>query len=196
MHNGYLRCMMSDRGPSIYRESALKQYIQGRDKDVLPRLISPPALLLLWLLLSLLLVSGLLSWSLRVPVYTVGRGVIVAGNTQGQTSVVLFFPASQLSVLHPGQSVQLTANATGLNEQQRVVSVEQDLLSPAAASQRYDLSGELSLLVQQPSAAVIVNLNPPLPLSLYEGTIVQAQIQVGSQSLLDLLPLIGNGMGE
>jgi len=187
---------MSDRGPSIYRESALKQYMQGRNKDVLPRLISPPALLFLWLLLSLFLVCGLLSWSLRVPVYTVGRGVIVAGNTQGQTSVVLFFPASQLTVLHSGQSVQLTANATGLNEQQRVVSVEPDLLSPAAASQRYDLSGALSLLVQQPSAAVIVNLHPALPLSLYEGTIVQAQIQVGSQRLLDLLPLIGNGMGE
>jgi len=186
---------MSERSPSIYRESALKQYIQGRDKDVLPRLVSPPAFLLLWILLGLFLVCGLLSWSLSVPVYATGTGIIFAGNIQGQTSVVLFFPASQFSVLHAGQSVHLTANATGLNEQQRIFAVEPDLLSPAEASQRYDLTGALALLVQQPSVAVIVDLNPTLPLSLYQGTLIQAQLQVGSQRLLNLLPLIGNGIG-
>jgi uncharacterized RDD family membrane protein YckC len=41
---------------SIFRERAIKQYVQGRQKDVLPHLIAPPIFLLLWVLLVLLLI--------------------------------------------------------------------------------------------------------------------------------------------
>ena len=44
----------------IFRERAMKQYIQRRQKDVIPRLIAPPLFLLLWVLLGLLLIALLL----------------------------------------------------------------------------------------------------------------------------------------
>ncbi|MBV9690195.1 MAG: hypothetical protein JO202_10860 [Ktedonobacteraceae bacterium] len=41
----------------IFRDRAIKHYLQGRQKDVLPHLIAPPIFLLLWMLLILLLVA-------------------------------------------------------------------------------------------------------------------------------------------
>jgi hypothetical protein len=41
----------------------------------------------------------------------------------------------------------------------------------------------------------VVNLSAAITPSLYEGTIVRAQILVGSQRLLSLLPLIGRSIG-
>lgn len=41
----------------IFRNHAANHYFQRRQKDVLPRLITPSAFLLLWLLLALLLVA-------------------------------------------------------------------------------------------------------------------------------------------
>lgn len=186
---------MSEPKPSIYRENALKHYVQGRDRDVLPRLVSPPAFLLLWILLSFCLLCGLLSWNLRVPVYISGTGIITEVSIQNQASAVIFLPASQLQTLHHGQPVQLTIGSTGLSKQLSVTSVVPILLSPAEASKRYGLTNELTLLVQQPSTAIVVNLGPGLALSLYNGTIVRAQIQIGSQRLLALLPLVGSSIG-
>ena len=186
---------MPDRVLSIYRESALRHYIHGREKDVLPRLVSPPAFLLLWLVLGLLVVCGVLAWSVHVPVYTSGAG-IVQRDAQGQARAVIFLPVSQLSKLHAGQEVHLTIGSVKLSEPQHIATVESEILSPVMAEQRYGLSGTVALLVQQPSVAVVVNPGPQWSLSLYEGAVVQAQIQVGSQRLLALLPLIGNGVGE
>ena len=186
---------MPDLSRSIYRESALNHYLQGRERDVLPRLVSPPAFLLLWILLGLFLLCGLLAWSLPIPVYAAGTGMITRLHSQNQASAVIFLPASQLPVLHAGELVQLTIGSTHLSEQHPVVSVEPDLLSPATASQRYGLSSEFTMLVQQPSVAVVVNLSATITPSLYEGTIVRAQILVGSQRLLSLLPLIGRSIG-
>ncbi|MBV9020941.1 MAG: hypothetical protein JOZ71_09540 [Ktedonobacteraceae bacterium] len=45
---------------SIFRERAMKQYIQRRQKDVVPHLIAAPLFLLLWVLLGLLLIALLL----------------------------------------------------------------------------------------------------------------------------------------
>ena len=57
---------------SLFRERAIKEYMQRREKDVLPRLMAPSILIFLYLLLLLLLLAGLLVWWEVVPVFTTG----------------------------------------------------------------------------------------------------------------------------
>lgn len=187
---------MFEQGPSLYRESALKQYMQRREKEVLPRVLAPPALLICWLVLGLFLLGGLSLWIVRVPIYATGTGLLLGKARPNQASVVLFFPASARAVLRADQPVQFSAPVAGLSGSQRVAVVEPGVLSPFQASQRYGLSGELTLLVQQPVVVVLVELQPGFPFSQYQGTVVQARVQVGEQRLADLLSLSGNGRGE
>jgi hypothetical protein len=49
--------MIGESQRSIYRTSALEHHQHKYKKDVLPRLVSPPFFLLLWILLGLLLTA-------------------------------------------------------------------------------------------------------------------------------------------
>jgi hypothetical protein len=69
----------------IFRQNAVKHYMQSREKDTLPRFISLPIALFLWALLGLLLVVGLLAWYEQIPTYATGRS-----GTQPQVYVALF----------------------------------------------------------------------------------------------------------
>src|SRR2546429_475543 len=61
----------------IFRNNAVKHYMQSRDKDSLPRFISLPIALFLWILLGLLLVVGGLAWYEQIPSYVSGNGVVL-----------------------------------------------------------------------------------------------------------------------
>src|SRR5216683_1856255 len=106
---------MFKTGRPIFRENALKHYMQNREKTVLPRFISPPITILLWCLLGLLLLSACVAWLWRVPVYLNEIGEIGAtANGSVQTPVVVVLLAqSQVSQIHPGMPAQLTLGTSG-----------------------------------------------------------------------------------
>jgi hypothetical protein len=58
---------MRDTNRSIFRADAVRRYMQGREKAVLPQLPSPSTFLFLWILLGLLLASGLVAWFTQAP---------------------------------------------------------------------------------------------------------------------------------
>lgn len=68
----------------LFRESALKHYMQKREKDVLPRLISTPMFVGLWVLLFVFIGVGALVSFGEVPVFANGPGVVLAQNKQAQ----------------------------------------------------------------------------------------------------------------
>jgi hypothetical protein len=76
--------MAQTRRP-LFRESALKHYMQKREKDVLPRLISQPIFVGLWVLLFVFMGVGVLASFAEVPVFANGPGVIIAGTSGQQT---------------------------------------------------------------------------------------------------------------
>ena len=63
---------------TIFRQSALTAYKRGMEKAVVPRLISWPIIVCLWLLLGVLLAAGFLAWYVQVPIYVDGPGIILA----------------------------------------------------------------------------------------------------------------------
>lgn len=180
---------------SIFREAAIKHYAQGRDKDALPRFVSPPVFLFLWVLLCLCAVAGLLAWNTRIAVYTPGIGMVAQDRASGQMVAVLFLRPDQQRHVRPGQPVQVRIGETGPHLQRMVTTVEPRLLSPEVARQRYHLDNALSLVVTQPSMVIVVALEASAVSPLYAGSLVRAQVQVGSQRVLALVPVLDKLIG-
>lgn len=177
----------------LFRAQALQEYARSREKDILPRLVRPPALLCGWLLLSLLLIATLLAWHAQVPSFTLAAGVIVqdvqtAPQGGSQATAVLFVPAPPAVNIPLGQplTVQLTGQTEPLSA--TIDSVAPGVITPEAARQRYGLTGDLAWVITQRSVVVTLILNAAPPSTALVGESVQAQIQVGSQSLLSLFP--------
>lgn len=186
---------------SIFREKALQHYAASRQKEVLPRLISPPVFVFFWLLLALLLVASLAAWLAHVPTYVVAAGVVLdRGIVQGQqandeTTAVVFVPASHASQVHVGQPILLQIGATGTPLTYKVERVVPGILSPNEARRRYGLDNTTSPTITGPSMVLMISLGPAFPAQQYAGSPVSAQLQIGSQRVLSLLPGLGQWIG-
>ncbi len=190
-----------EQGRSIFRDQAIKSYIQKRDKDVLPHLVSPPVFLFLWIMLGLLLTMGVLAWLAQVPIYLAGPGIILEqqpSSTSGQSEAIalIFFPASSASQVRAGLPVQVQLGSTGPALTTNIDQVEPGILSPSAARTRYALDSSVSQLLTQPVIAVEARLGPPISDQMYAGSVVSAQVQVGSRRVLSLLPGFAQLIGD
>ncbi len=180
--------MAQNRRP-LFRESALKQYMQKREKDTMPRLISPPVFLCSWLLLTLLLCSMLLAWWGQVPVFAVGAGVIQEQSptlsiTNNTSEALLVLPTIYKTQVHTGQSGWIQVGNGG-PEFHGTIAHTSAITNPAEAQKFYAQRG-IAPLLTQPSLIVTIQL-PQIPLQ-YAGSLVQAHIQVGSRRVLSLFP--------
>lgn len=57
---------MRDRHDFIFRPDALQRYRESREGSALPRLVCPRLFLSVWIVLALLLTSGVLAWFLKI----------------------------------------------------------------------------------------------------------------------------------
>ena len=176
---------------SIFRERALHHYIQSRNRDILPRFVSPPVFWGLWIVLCLCLVLGWLCWNIRTPVYIAGIGMVAANTSSESSQAILFVPASQIQSVHVGAPVQLQIGSSNPLNVRNVVALLLTPMSPTQVRTSYHLDDTLSLLVTEPSVALVVVLDARSVPANYAGSIVHAQIQIGERSLLSLLPTIG-----
>lgn len=185
---------------TIFRHKALQQYEQSRNKTVLPRYVSPPIFVCLWILLGLLIIAGVAAWLGQVPTYVAGSGVVLdPGSTTQQGGneavAVVFVPATASLTLRPGLPVQLQIGSTGPQVASTITTVEPGIVSPNEARDRYALGGVASAVITQPSVVVTARLGPSIPAQAYAGSIVSAQVQVGTRSVLSLLPGLGSLSG-
>jgi hypothetical protein len=179
--------MMPTQKSSIFRDKAIQKYRESREKTVLPRFVAPPVFLFFWILLILLYVAGLLVWFGQVPAYVTGSGVVLDTTTSltsgsREAVAILFVPFTSSVHLQSGQSVQLQLAATGIQLTSAITSVEPQILSPGEVRKHYLLS------ITAPSLVVMVALGSQFSGSVYAGSPVQAQIEVGSRPFLSLFP--------
>lgn len=185
--------MLAPKAP-IFRDKAVKQYMHGRDKDALPRFISLPTALLLWMLCGLLLALGALAWTEEVPLYTTGQGIILADQNPLQsasstTTALVFLPAEQAAAFHLGQPIQITLGGSGPQISSTLTDIAPGVISPYRACKQYGLENNCALLIARPSIVAKVQLH--LSALTYAGSIFTAKVQVGSQRIVSLL----RGMG-
>jgi hypothetical protein len=183
---------MTMSGQHIFREKAIQHFRQSRERDVLPRFVAPRIFLFLWILLGLLLALVTLTWLGRVPINVEGSGVVldqraaVGGDNGGDADVFLQVDASRR--VHVGQLVQ-TQIASRVFSNAIVVRVQPGAMSPNEIKQRY------SQTVVEPTVIVVIAFRPAFLTQKYAGTEIHAQIQVGTQRLLSLFPVIGQWIG-
>jgi len=189
------------RKRAIFRNKALQYYAQSREKDVLPRLVAPPVFIFLWVLLGLLLVATLLAWLGQVPVYVAGSGVVLNSGVKiqqgGQEAVaVVFLPATPSLNVRSGLPIQVQIGSSGPQLTSTIDTVQPGVISPSDARERYSLTGDLAQVITQPSIAVTVRLGAGVSTQRFAGSLVGAQVQVGTRSVLSLLPVIGPLIGD
>lgn len=172
----------------IFRDAAIKYYMQSREKSVLPRFVSPPVFTLLWMFFVLCLAAGVLAWNVQIPTYVSGTGFVtgpdqpMAATSQDQTSVILFIPAGSFSLLKDGQIVQIQLPGGG-PQVTRTVTALGSVLSPADVLKLFGLP-----LTTAPTGLAVVALGPTSSWHIYLKSLVSAQIRVGSSRILSLIP--------
>jgi len=189
--------MTSNR--TIFRSGAVEAYMQARAQAVLPRFIAPPAPLCLWLLLGCVFTVSVLAWLARVPVYRNGIATVVDSSAGDQSLedeelIVAFFPPESKSEMRTGQKLSFKLDTAGPPLVRTIAVIEPGILSPADARKKFNLDDATARFYQSPAAIAIARLGNPsetLPASAYQGIVVEAQVEIGSQRLVTLLPLVG-----
>ena len=195
---------MSMTKRSIFRRQALEHYVQSREKTILPRLARPPVFLLLWILLSLAALAMTVAWFGRVPVYISGSGIVIEHTTmQNRQSVntptaLVFVPTAPAHALplHAGTPVLLQIGTHGQSFTTTVDEVEPAILSPDEIQRRYAPGSRISSMITGPSIVVSLKLGPAFASQGYAGSLVNAQVQVGSTSVLSSLFGSAQSVGE
>src|SRR5947207_13039183 len=96
----------------IFRQNAITAYKRSLEKADVPRLISWPIIVCLWLLLGVLIAACFLAWYVQVPNYVDGSGIILARGDMlqpayGEMVAVIFLPPVQAAHLRVGLPVKL-----------------------------------------------------------------------------------------
>lgn len=189
---------MNVAGKSFFRVGAVERFIQSRSRLVLPEFVSPRGFLLLWLLLCLVLTSGVLAWSAEVPRFESGVAVVVEAAQAGAAGrgadalLLAFLPPSALPRLRVGQPLFLEGRAPTERTVSTILEVAPQVLSPSAARARFGPSLPAQALAG-PSALVVARFEPPVQggRSLdYLGSLYPVNVRVGAQRLFWLLPFV------
>jgi hypothetical protein len=137
---------------------------------------------------------------MRLPEYASGSAVLI--NFDGQLSaddqdlvVVAFLPAKDRERIRSGQTLYL-----GFGPETEAVPVPIDevlpgVLSPVEAQLMFRLDSNTSGAVTQPSAVALARWTPAgtgLRAENYLGSIVSADVQIGSNPVISLLPVVGH----
>ena len=114
---------------TIFRQSAITAYKRSREKAVVPRLISWPIIVCLWLLLGVLIATAFLAWDIQVPTYVDGSGMILARGNMIQPAfggivAVVFLPPDQAAHVRVGLPVDVQIGSAGVHVRGTIANVE------------------------------------------------------------------------
>lgn len=187
-------------GRSIFRSSALQQYVQRQERDVLPRLLSPAVFLFYWVLLALLFAAGCVAWWGEIPLYETGSGMLITETEyispeQQYPLALVFLPADRPLALRIGMPMQVQLDAASPRLDARIVWINPEVMGPDAVRKRYALDMASSRLVSRPSWVLVVDINGRLPAQEFAGSTLSAYIHTGSQRIISLLPGLSDLVG-
>lgn len=185
----------------LFREHALQKYMQRRENDVLPRIVSPPVFICVWIIFGLVVASGLMAWLERVPVYVNGSGVVLTtgknpNSSQNIVDALVFIPVTASGQIRTGIHGKTQFRESGAYFDSTITSFELSELSPAAIQKYYQLSCSAAQKVVEPSIVVHISVMVPMNNPIFKGTSLQAQLQTGSQRVLALLPVFDGLIGD
>lgn len=189
----------------LFRSHALEKYRTAREQIVLPRLVSSKGYVVLWLLSLLMLTFLVLLWSAQLPIYATGPAIVLWNAARAtDATVAVFLPATYQTRIQAGQPVRL--HLKGITEATRsfITAVEPSILSPNQARANYGLDASTGLIVTAPSVVALFHLDEAdahtsasalsaswLQGSSLQGSVGEAEIQIGTRPALSVLPWVG-----
>ncbi|WP_156815520.1 hypothetical protein [Pseudanabaena sp. PCC 6802] len=190
---------------SIFRDDAVRRYIESRERSVLPRMVSPQIFLYLWALLGLIATSGLCAWVAKIPIYASGQAIVTrwqsrasqTNQTNGidkEAVVVIFLPPQYLSKLRPQQKLFLKFAGIDDRFSRTILTVESEIRSPDSIQKQFALSPGAAQAIAQPVAVAIApweTAPTQLPANVYLGSLGHVEVEIGSQRAISLLPIVG-----
>jgi hypothetical protein len=178
---------------SIFRKRALDKYMQRQEQNVVLQLVSPRMFVFLWALLLLAVGAGYLVWSIQEPIVVQGKGVVVqpktANGKTGQAIVVMILlPPDQQANLKVGQPISINITSANITFTSTVQTIEAGVMSPAAITTQLNLPVQLTQTLSGPSVVAVAPVEPMSLAKTYLGSQCEAQVQIGTQSVLSVLP--------
>jgi hypothetical protein len=178
---------------SIFRKRAVEKYMQRQEMHSILRLVSPRMFVFLWLMLLLAVAAGTLVWSIQEPIQIQGKGVVVqpkaANGKVGQAIVVLILlPPDQQANFKVGQPVTITIASANITFTSTIQNIEGGVMSPAAVTTQLNLPLQLTQTLSGPSVVAVAPVEPMSLAKTYLGSQCQVQVQIGTQSVLSILP--------
>ena len=187
---------MTDKPRSIFREEVVKRYLQANDESVFPRILAPRTFIYLWVLVGLSVISLLIAWCISVPVMIPGQAIVI--ETQNESGydleLAILFSSEYRQTVKTGQSVFVSIESNNKPTQQQISTVAPRTLSPEEAMEIYAASICSPLLILQPVSVVFSEFHPPnigLKSRDFRGSVYTVEIEIGTQRLITLIPVIG-----
>ncbi len=180
-----------------FRREALEHYRRGGERGGLLRFARPPVALLSSLLLLLCALFLALIIPLRVPVYIDGVAMLhepgatvqEVGSAKIQ-QVLIFIPVAHSQLLtHLVVGTSLFIYLDGAKQQisATLERVEQSVLSPARAQERYGPDAALLQSIESPSIVMQVKVRKVLLQEADEGRLVNVAVQISTGLAISLL---------
>ena len=190
---------MRNESRSIFRVEALQLYTESKERSVMPRFTSPRSMLFLWIVMGLLMASGIAFLLIRVPVQVSGVAVVVdsisAQSVPHNATMVVFLPAKILPELRVGQTVTWRFDGAKDRVSRTLIAVEPHANSPSALRGRFPFTGTAAAAINQPMAVAFARLEPVLegePAATYAGSVYRVEVEVGRRRVVSFLPVIGS----
>ncbi len=187
----------TDKYEMIFRSSALHRHIKAREESILPKFVSRGTILFLWILLTMLIVSVVLAWITKIPVYVSGRGMIdwkdETWSEQKKLVLIALLSPDSLSYIHIGQRVFVKLTAAGGHLQGIITTIELETMSPDAVRDRFGFNDTLTPIAQ-PAAIAMLQLKPTpenLPILDHLKSVYAVDVEIGSRRVISLLPFVG-----
>ena len=142
----------------------------------------------------LLLVAGVASLFLRVPVYSTGTGVIADWRDKTDAGprglvVVAFFPAQMVSHLAPGKTLSFDLGGRQLSGP--IVDARARPLDRTAAASEFALNAEATSSISDLSAVAIIKVEAAPADGLTSGRLVDVNYLLTTRRLGSFFPFIG-----
>lgn len=174
----------------------MRVHVRAHSQPVLPRFTTPFAVACCWLLVVLLAASLVLAWLCQVPLVAAGETTVAPphgpARAQEPPVAIVFLPPARAGEVHVGDTVVLRFGTQTLTRP--LTSVDPLASSPADVRQRFGLTGDAAAAIARPVLVGTVTLDQ-LPdgvsAAIRPGANGLAQIEVGSQRVVSLLPVVG-----
>ena len=177
---------------SLFRKKALQAYYQQNQTTVLPHFVSLRLVAFLWGVLALCVGVACASWLVRIPSYVTISGIVQAQPGDG---IVLFLPVNEAAHVQQGTLAQVQIGTDRPVFSATVAAVVPGVISPDVARQRYGLGSSAWGVITEPSIALIIHLASGNSEQVQAGSVVSAQVQVGSSSIFTLFPGLNSRAG-